>query len=254
MLITGALASIYAGLMVAGTSPMPMRSMFISMPVVLSILLEYGAEKSFLFKLKNGLIASVVLVCCLVTFSQKYCCSYSWWGWTEEKYSQKNETIDVRGMEGIRVSSEQKKIYEQIVRLIEENTTDESVIYGFPYLKIFNILTNKIEDPGFIPVPFYDVCGDEYAIAETELLKKNKPDIVLWCDIPTCMEVHEMYFRNGKELGQRKIVEWFKEVKDTEYEKIGQVSNVFVYKRKEGTKPQYTFYEDENRINSTLEE
>lgn len=117
------------------------------------------------------------------------------------------------------------------------------------------ILTNKIGDPGFVPVPFYDVCGDEYAINEVEYLEKNEPDIVLWCDIPGCLETHEYVFREGHPIGQRKIVEWFQNaIKNKEYINIGQVDNVFVYKKKDGDKKAYTFFENSERKNVTLEE
>ena len=62
------------------------------------------------------------------------------------------------------------------------------------------------------------------------LLAENEPDIVIWTDIPNCIELHEDVYRNGKKIGQRAIQNWFSKVKDTDYTLIGQVDNVFVYK------------------------
>lgn len=255
MLFASALATTYAASMAAGTSMPAVRPMFLSIPIISAILLELGTEKNITYCLKNVAVIIVVATMCITTFAQKYMCSYSWWGWSEANYAEKNEKINIHGLEGFRVSKKQKEIYEEVTALIQKNTTKDSIVYGFPYLKIFNILTNKIGDPGFVPVPFYDVCGDEYAINEVEYLEKNEPDIVLWCDIPGCLETHEYVFREGHPIGQRKIVEWFQNaIKNKEYINIGQVDNVFVYKKKDGDKKAYTFFENSERKNVTLEE
>lgn len=255
MLFASALATTYAASMAAGSSMPAVRPMFVSIPFIIVFILELGTEKNILYCLKNLAVIIIVAMLCITTFAQKYMCSYSWWGWNEVNYAEKTEKINIHGLEGFRVSKKQKEIYEEVTTLIQKNTTKDSIVYGFPYLKIFNILTNKIEDPGFVPVPFYDVCGDDYAIAEVKYLEKNQPDIVLWCDIPGCLETHEYIFRDGNPIGQRKIVEWFQNaVKNKKYINIGQVDNIFVYKRNDKNKKPYMFFEDSERKNVTLEE
>ena len=106
-------------------------------------------------------------------------------------------------------------MYESIYTVIKENTDDSSVIYGFPHVKIFNVLVDNVDMKNFVPIPFYDVCADDYAKADAALLNDNPPDIVIWCDIPGCMEVHEKIFRDGEKLGQREIVKWFNNVDET---------------------------------------
>ena len=90
-----------------------------------------------------------------------------------------------------------------ITQLIEENTTEDSVIFGYPYVKIFNILTDNYNMNTFVPVLFYDVVDDKYVQEEKALLEEKLPDIVVWKDIPDCKEVHEREFRDGKPLEQR---------------------------------------------------
>lgn len=255
MLLSSALTSTYAAAMASGSSIPAVRPMFLSIPIVLSIGLEYGHQNSKVYHFKNIAISFTAVVLCIITFSQKYTCSYSWWGWSEDNFSQKDQQIDVHGLEGFRVSKKQKDIYEKVIKLIEENSEEDDLIYGFPHMKIFNILTDNIKDPGFIPVPFYDVCGDSYAVEEAVNLKNNSPDIVVWCDIPGCLETHEEVFRNGNELGQRKIVEWFKHsVNNKQYILIGQVDNIFVYKKKERSESYNKYFDDITRKNITLEE
>lgn len=65
------------------------------------------------------------------------------------------------------------------------------------------------------------------------------------------MEVHEVLFRDGNFLGQRKIQKWFSEVKDNDYTLIGQVDNVFIYKLNGDTIPKYTYIERKTRPNET---
>lgn len=143
-------------------------------------------------------------------------------------------------------------MYESIYTVIKENTDDSSVIYGFPHVKIFNVLVDNVDMKNFVPIPFYDVCADDYAKADAALLNDNPPDIVIWCDIPGCMEVHEKIFRDGEKLGQREIVKWFNNMLDKqEYVLIGQHDNLFVYKRGDSD-INYIDIQDANRVNESL--
>lgn len=105
----------------------------------------------------------------------------------------------------------------------------------------------------FVPVPFYDVCADEYVESEAAILKKETPDIAIWCDMPGCMETHEYIFRNGKKLGQRKIQEWFSEaVKNKNYILVGQYDALFIYKKVNDIPIGYTYIKDPTAKNLTL--
>jgi len=125
------------------------------------------------------------------------------------------------------------------------------VIWGFPYVKVYNIFLDNYNMSGEVPVLFYDVCADDYASNEVMSLRGNEPDIVVWTDIEDCMEVHEMAFRGGKRLGQRDIQKWFSDVKDTDYTLIGQVDNVFVYKLNDGIEVDKTFISRKTAKNMT---
>ena len=88
-------------------------------------------------------------------------------------------------------------MFEGITQLIEENTTEDSVIFGYPYVKIFNILTDNYNMNTFVPVLFYDVVDDKYVQEEKALLEENgivgpyagsNPREVLPADEPDDME------------------------------------------------------------------
>lgn len=84
----------------------------------------------------------------------------------------------------------------------------------------------------FVPVPFYDVCSKDDVEEDAERLRLNPPDIVVWCDIPEWIELHEEVYNAGEPLGQRKIIEWFSgAVVNSEYVCIGQYNSLYVYKK-----------------------
>lgn len=135
--------------------------------------------------------------------------------------------------------------------------TSDTNVYSFPQTQIFNVLLNNTNEAGFVPVPFYDTCADKYALADAKILAKDPPDILIWCDIPGCMEAHENIFRNGEELGQRYIQRLFSVlVRRGDYSLIGQYNNIFIYKynvNDSDNETNYTYIEDTSRVNSTLQ-
>ena len=95
---------------------------------------------------------------------------------------------------------------------------------------------------GNIPIVFYDVCADDFVKKEAEMLQDNYPQIIVWQDIPGCMEVHESVFRNGEYLAQREIQKWFSNIKEMNQILVGQVDNDFVYKLHDGTDSTQSHY------------
>lgn len=249
-LFTGAFASCYTAAMTCGTSSMPVRTLFFSLPVILTIILGWGNGISKF--VKNSLVVCLCLVLCLSVFQNKFVNAYSWWGWTEASFSVKTKTTNIKALKGVRLSEEQRDLYETVCKLINENTDKNAIVYGFPHVKIFNILTNRIGENGFVPVPFYDVSDGEYVAKDAELLSQNNPDIVIWCDIPWCLETHETAFNGGKMLGHREIFKWFKIASEQDYTLIGQVGNLFVYLKNTHT-PVYIDIRNDDAINSSLE-
>ena len=219
-------------------------------PIEIAYVLSKKTKISFL---TNSLIFLCIIVAFIGGISKKITNGYQWWGWDEVACSSDELTdIDIKKLKGFRVDRTVKELYESIYTVIKENTDDSSVIYGFPHVKIFNVLVDNVDMKNFVPIPFYDVCADDYAKADAALLNDNPPDIVIWCDIPGCMEVHEKIFRDGEKLGQREIVKWFNNMLDKqEYVLIGQHDNLFVYKRGDSD-INYIDIQDANRVNESL--
>ncbi len=250
MILTGALSSAVA-LGMASVDSLNNRAVIILLPYLAACALS---TKIYGEKLKKVSAAAVLFVICTICMSQKVTCAYSWWGWEDEVISDTNRyDIEIEGLKGFEVSRNVKDMYEEIVRVLEDNTDDDSVIYGFPHIKIFNILCENYQMNYFVPVPFYDVCSDRRAREDAVLLEQNPPDIVIWCDIPYCMETHETIFREGGALGQRDIQTWFsKAVAREEYVLIAQYDALFVYKKASDAPAGYTFFKSDRVYNSTL--
>lgn len=251
-IIAGALVYEYNAVM-ATTSQISNYGAVLLLAVLITFILDKISETSKFIKL---LTFSMCIFVSITVMSQKVTNAYSWWGWSESVITpSKNYKINVPGLEGFRTTENTKNMYEKMYKVLKENTDSDSVIYGFPHVRIFNILLRNSNMNNFVPVPFYDVCPDSSAIEDSKMLKKNPPDIVIWIDIPYCMETHEKIFRGGKRLGQRNIQEWFSnEVDEGKYKLIGQYDAVFIYKLTDGSKIKYTYYKDKNKVNNTISE
>lgn len=217
--------------------------------IIVAIGLEYFHTIQF-----RIILLSFCIIISLIGMAQKVINSYSWWGWSETRITQdKQYEIDIPGLRGYRVDLDTKTMYENMYEVIKNNTDADSTIYGFPYVKIFNVLLNNANATWFVPVPFYDVCSDYYAKMDAENLENDPPDIVVWCDIPNCMETHELIFRNGNLLGQRDIQKWFSEqVSEKKYILVGQHNNLFIYKKYVKGEKVFKNIQDKTAVNQTV--
>lgn len=240
----------YSAVMASAKTDSPARCLFLFVPFIFCFLLDF---KTPINKAKNLAIYFASSVIILFGFSEKVETPYSWWGWVEEPLYNKTETVDINFAQGFLFSEQEKEIYEEVTKLISENTTEEDIVYTFPHHKLFNLLSDHLEMNTFVPVPFYDVCNDKYASLDAKLLEQNPPKIVVWCDMLDCMDVHENFFRAGNRSGQRDIQEWlYEKTKDETYICIGQIDNLFIFYLDEGEEPNYIFFENENTICHTL--
>lgn len=249
MLLTGGIAFEY------NTAMATMDFNNYGLMFLIAVIIAYIATKTFN---KDKVIKNFIFISCIfisiICISQKVICAYNWWGWTDTKInSSKFHTIEVPGLQGFRVSEDTKKMYEEMYKVLKSNTDEESVIYGFPHIRIFNVLLQNTNMNHFVPVPFYDVCSEDYIKKDIKILKDNPPEIVIWVDIKNCMETHERIYKDNKKLEQRKFQEWLsKAVDEKKYTLIGQYNRMFIYKLNDGTDINYTYYKNPNAINKTL--
>lgn len=203
-----------------------------------------------------GLI--VGLACCIIGFQSmvdRFNCPYSFYGWTSQAtgYSA-NYEIDVEGYEGLRVNKIDKVTIEQIVKLIEDNTTSTDEVYVFAQGRQYNVLTSRLDRSTFALAHFFDICPDAVAQQDAQSLAANPPAMIVWKEYGAeTWEYYETTYRGGSRLGQRDIEEWFEDVRDTDYTLVGSVYNEKIYLRND-LPVRYTYFASEGDNVSSLDE
>lgn len=250
MYLASSLAICYAGTMASGgrNQYMPSEYLRLYTPFIIALTIE---RIDSLYTKK----AHYIIIYTLMTFSMSLCfanrcvTAYDWYQVNYPK-DEKNFYSDIEALKGIKFSAEDKKTIEKIAELVEKNSTENDYVFGFPYLKMFNVICNRYESY-YVPVIWYDVVGDDYVELTLDELKENPPQIFICIDIPNAVNAHEDAFRDGKKLKQREIIDWFfGEVYD-DYTMIGQIDDFYVYKR--GTNISTTYIERPTKKPSYLQ-
>lgn len=218
---------------------LPVASLLFAL--LLNAVLDYSAVEN---KKATGNISCKAIACLpvivLILFSlgitviQKQVNPYQWHGWacTGLGRNDKNYVYSkVDGLEGFVLDFETEAAYETIIRLIEENTDEDDVVYEFPYIPLFNVLTER-RIGTYSPVHYFDVCPDEIAVADAEYLNENPPEMVIWCEFGEDLwNFHEDYFRGGNESGQRAIRDFYWNSVQQNYTKLYEYKSLSVWLR-----------------------
>lgn len=242
---SGALSLIYECIMNSNYQIVARVFMF-SLPLIICCTFSFKIDQRGIVTIWKFLLGSTCVLLSVVCIAQKCNSAYTWWGWTDYSVHEKVYPVDIPALKGLKLSAEQKEIYEEITKLVEENSDEDDVVWGYPHIKIFNVLTNRYKMSTFMPVLFYDVSADSYVAEEVSRLKENPPDIIIWETIPNCLEVHESAFREGKLLKQREIVDWFHSVANTQYTMIGRIGYYGVYRLNDGYPIKSTYYKQDS--------
>lgn len=193
-------------------------------PLVIS---EALSKKTKWNRVKNHLILlTVVTVVCLCSF-EKTTMPYEWHSWKIPALYDKQNPLtasNISGLKGLYLSYSDENKYEEIVKGIENNSSENDIVYQFPNIMLFNVLTNR--KTVYDAVPYFDVCPDSEAIKSSEDLKKNPPEMVLWSNLnEDRWAAHESQYRNGNLSGQRSIQDWFNNYVKCNYRKVGEWDN-----------------------------
>ena len=246
------IAAAYATLINNGVDDVSVGSAYLLIPALTVIIFKNMEFNSCRARTYTKIFAVAALCVLSVSVSQKLVKPYSWWGYTAEPFWSKTETSSLPELKGYKLSENDICLYDELTEVIRDNTDEDSVVFGFPYVKCYNVLLHNYNMDNFVPVLFYDTCADKYAREDAQLLAENEPDIVVWLDIDNCMETHEKLFRGGNPLGQRQIQKWFSNtVTANNYTCIGQVNNLFVYKHTDGGEVGKVYIQRPARPNKT---
>ncbi len=129
----------------------------------------------------------------------------NWWGWIEYGHTE-NATSIIPAFNGFSLSPESVGIYDKIYRDILINTTSRDYVYTFPFLVLFNYVTDRMQ-PTFSPIHYFDVCPDNIAIMDAAKLIENPPKMIVYMKLPEwVIKFHEDSFRGGHPSGQRTLI------------------------------------------------
>lgn len=231
IMLSGAAFSLYyAFSMAAGIDSIVFQSMRITIPMVLCVIFSYDKSENCSQGIKY-VIAIWCVVLCTFCVAQKAVLPYSWWGCssTESREQKMHIAEHIPELKGVYFSENDKTMYETITRLIIENSSEDDVVFGYPYLKIFNILSHRYNST-FVPVMWYDVVGDKYVEYTIEEFSEKLPEIIVWMEIPDALDIHEEIYRNGVPLVQREFEAMLQTILPQKYTLLGNASGIEVYR------------------------
>ena len=227
----GGMSLYYAGVMAAGISPGPAHIFRIALPVILCFILAHEYDSKLVSAVIKGLTWTTCIALSVMCLTQKSVNAYHWWGSGDCPRWEKTCSTDIPALKGIRLPNNRKELYEWATNTINENSDADAFVWGYPHIKLFNILTNRYNMETFVPVLFPDVVSDKYVLLELEQLKEHLPDIVIWEDIPTMLEANASAFRNGEPLKQAELEAYFAQILPEKYISLGSYESVTIYKK-----------------------
>lgn len=241
LMLVGFFSIMYEAGMATGTTGLTYIIACIGIPLLICVGLEVKTSHDVI---KNTTILTMCVLLCMLSMVQKYVQPYSWWGWGDPPIDEECQySIEVPRLEGFRVAKSTKITYEQINKLIIDNSEQDDFVLTFPHMKLFNIISNRMEAPTFVVSYYFDVCPDEYAIMDAEIIRENPPKIVIMNTYDESFwEYNEKAFRGGEYSGQREILQWFAERRN-DYTLIGYVNNLEIYSLNDGRPIVYTYFE-----------
>lgn len=181
-------------------------------------------------------VIGLMVICIFITVVEKQVVAYTWHRWDSiglgiDNVNYVYSTVD--GLEGYKLDLETEIAYETIVNLINEYTDEEDIVYQFPNVPLFNVLTER-KIGTYDPIHYFDVCPDEIAIADAGYLVSNPPKMVIWCEFGEGLwDFHEAYFRDGNPSGQRAIRDFYINDVQQTYQKLYEYKSLSLWLREE---------------------
>ncbi len=174
------------------------------------ILSKYSGHKFLL----NAVLIILFILPCGYFAKEKAQNIYDWHGLGGDSITESKYTIDNKYLKGIYTSKKKKQIIQTIVPAIQKYTDGDDKIFVFSQIPIFYTLSQRKAMTNTV-VNWFDVCPDDWARKDKEIIKNNPPKIILYDYMgEEVINIHETLFRNGKRSAQREILEMFDEFVD----------------------------------------
>jgi hypothetical protein len=138
---------------------------------------------------RHWLILNTIMLSGIITFLagknviSKIQTPFEWWGLKEPSVLKSKENPKIPSLAGIKLSPARAEIYNEIARIISENSKPEDPIFVYPYMPVIYQFSNRIP-AGKTFVQWYDFSTNKSLAADFELYIKNPPKIVVYMKIP----------------------------------------------------------------------
>lgn len=171
------------------------------------------------FRLKEiaaALLCFLMLFQTSYAFSRKLICTYAWWGLSTGTIFEQTTETEVPLLNGIKMNPSFARMYNNVYKVVSDNTYAEDEIFVFPHMPILYLATERDRASDTI-IQWFDVATDEAVLADIGVLKDKKPKAIVICTVSEyVMASHEASFRAGEKSGLRIMQEFLFEFVETE--------------------------------------
>jgi hypothetical protein len=148
--------------------------------------------------------ACVILLFSLVVWKLRY--PYAFEDWSEPPVMAANVAPSLPELWGLRLPQPEVNMLEGAARIIREHSTPQDLIFTYPSMPIFHIISHRWW-PGYSGDHNFDSCPDDIARADAAAVLHARPAVIIYYrETPEFIKTEEALYRHGKRSGQRDII------------------------------------------------
>lgn len=182
--------------------------------IIICILIDSFKYKGSIFFRGAIAIYCMYLSFCCVSFKLVNPCQ--WWGIDTSSIYINTEQLTIPVLNNIKVSYEEKEMYENIVSVVQQNTKKNDEIFCFPHIPIFYLLCERNDSDVYTKVQWFDVSTKQDLQKDIEILEQNPPKALIIYNLNDgTYSGHEEGFLSGAKSGTRIM-------RDTLYEMVNK--------------------------------
>ncbi|MFM7290144.1 MAG: hypothetical protein ACKO6B_02795, partial [Planctomycetia bacterium] len=160
----------------------------------------------------------------------KYENPYHWWS-IRSPDIRHTETQQITGiLSGLNMPPEKCVAIREITDAIVRHSDPKEAIYVYPHMPIFYLLADRPPFQNAV-VSWFDFMSDRQAMRVAQALRDSPPPVIVVADLPNgVLTTHEEWFRGGRPMAQRKIMEVIDELSENgriaEIERVPQLDGL----------------------------
>jgi hypothetical protein len=189
--------------------------LFLALPTLTLILVEQLRDSAFL-KSALFLLLAIWIAGLNVSWIQS---PYSWWGYQTSNTKNAVVKSTYPFTEGLRLDAQSKKMYDQIMMVLNENSRCERNLLTFPSMTTFGL------DAGYRPYAnnvqyWYDFSSSDVVINAIAQIKTTPPPAILYTRYPDYVaQWHSILFNHNLAYPQAKLEKEIQHILKTNYSK-----------------------------------